>query len=819
MQRVEFTAEGQATRLIALLPAPTAVSPSDRADGVSDLHEVTLTFAGPVDTAALARLLSIELRPAPGIDAAAGQFLGPQDFTVTPLERAKPGDKQTYLISLKSAVPDGRVLVLHLKLADEPGLDEPVYEARIKSAVPFRASDTTCGNGFGRDTVAGVLRCSPYSYVSTANSDEEGETTTHGPRRGLIVSFTAKPQALDAVSVRQALRITPPVDDLAAAVDGSRIKLTGRFLADKVYELRIEPGALADEHGRPLEGEAVAQRFAFAPEQPSIKWDAAQGLVERFGPQFVPMRGGGYDKADLRIHAIDPLSRDFWPFPGGGVETDDDAAPPLPGNEPAKWTDAGDAETAAIAARIKALGSPAVSELMPLPIRRGGPDAKFGLDLKPLFAKIAGADQPGTYLVGMRPIDGGKRRMAARASHRSLASRRRGGGPRALRRDFAAHGRAGAEAQIRLEGVRDDTFVTLAQGTTGVTAPSSGCRDARRGEDQARRRDEGSRHAGHRIRKARPRNIRRRIGPSPRMLGSPGRRVPDTTRRRCRACLCHVFTERPIYRPEEAGAHQGLCAQLSRRAPLLCQRRRHVVVTGPNNQEWRVPVKLDAMGGFYHKFDATTPATGDYLVKFEPDGASAGQAGGSGAPEPQDDCQPDDQEEPPGRTRMAAPRCRERRRAKAARREEKLRRRRCTSCGDFPFKKEAYRLPTFEVLLNGPQQVPLDGEFSVDLLSRYFAGGLVADRPIKWRASQFPYAWTPPGREGFVLLERRAFLERRQVQVDARCSSATARPMRGGSARITFDTDDRADRAAAPLHRRGDGHRRGRHPGPQRRST
>ena len=60
------------------------------------------------------------------------------------------------------------------------------------------------------------------------------------------------------MSVRQALRITPPVDDLAAAADGNRIKLTGRFLADKVYEVRIEPGALADEHGRPLEGEAVA---------------------------------------------------------------------------------------------------------------------------------------------------------------------------------------------------------------------------------------------------------------------------------------------------------------------------------------------------------------------------------------------------------------------------------------------------------------------------------------------------------------------------------------------------------------------------------
>jgi len=33
-----------------------------------------------------------------------------------------------------------------------------------------------------------------------------------------------------------------------------------------------------------------------------------------------------------------------------------------------------------------------------------------GLDLKPLFQKIAGADQPGAYLVGLRTLDGNKRR-------------------------------------------------------------------------------------------------------------------------------------------------------------------------------------------------------------------------------------------------------------------------------------------------------------------------------------------------------------------------------------------------------------------------
>ena len=76
------------------------------------------------------------------------------------------------------------------------------------------------------------------------------------------------------------------------------------------------------------------------PSAPALRWDAAQGIVERFGPQMVPLRGHGYAHADIRIHPIDPLSRDFWPFPRGR-DDHDDAAPPLPGNEPPPWDQPG----------------------------------------------------------------------------------------------------------------------------------------------------------------------------------------------------------------------------------------------------------------------------------------------------------------------------------------------------------------------------------------------------------------------------------------------------------------------------------------------
>ncbi len=792
LQKVEFTVANQTTRLIALLPAPTATSPSDRSDGIADLHEVTLTFAGPVDTAALARLLSIELRPAPGIDAAGSQFLGPQDFTITPLERAKRDDKQNYLISLKSAVPDGRVLVLRLKLADEPGLDEPVYEARIKSAVPFRASDTTCGSGFTRDMVAGVLRCSPFSYESSG-SGEDGESTTHWPRRGLTVSFTAKPQALDAVSVRQALRVTPPVDDLAAAVDGSQIKLTGRFLADRVYQLRIEPGALSDEHGRPMEGEPLSQRFAFAPEKPSIKWDAAQGIVERFGPQMIPLRGRGYDRADVRIFAIDALSRDFWPFPARGIETDDDEAPPLPGNEPGAWTGSANTDASEIAWRIKALGSPAVSELLPLPIQRGGPEAKFGLDLKPYFAKIAGADQPGTYLIGLRPTNGGKRQwLRAQVTDLSLSAVEE-----ASRVYFTVTSLSTAkpvpQAHIRLEGLQDKKFVTLAQGITGADGAFTWLLEKR--DEAAIKRVVVTKGLDtlviepDRVPSEYARENWRRPGQS--WLSWTVDPQKDRTKKP--RILCHVFTERPIYRPEEPVHVKGYVRSYLGGKLSYASGGGTAVVKGPGKQEWRIPVKLDERGGFYLKFDRPTPATGDYSVRFEAGGSTPQAAQPEAAqPEPQATAPEDFKDGESGGEQADNKPADEASGAAEteggeAQAEEASAADDGTSCGTFPFKKEAYRLPTFEVVLNSPPRVPLDGEFNVDLLARYFAGGLVAERPIKWRVVQFPYAWTPPSREGFVFSSDARFSGETRFK-SSPVLEREGRTDAGGAARITLDT-------------------------------
>jgi alpha-2-macroglobulin len=723
LRRVTVTARGHATVLVPLLPPPVETSPADEPDGIVDLDAVRLTFTDPVDEGALTRLLTLELRPQPGFASGEAQLLTAQDFTIKALQRAAPSDRQTYAVTLHHPVPDGYLAILRLRLSDEPGLDDPSFELRLRSATPFTVTDISCGGRFTHDTQDGVLRCTPPE-------PEGGKPVASGPRE-LRLRFSAKPEELDIVHARNALRITPPVDDLAVARDKrNAYRITGRFQPDTVYMLQVARGALKDARERALSGAALSSRFAFLADRPALRWDASQGIVERFGPQLLPLRGRGYDRADVRIYRIDPLGRDFWPFAKEGIETADDRPPPLAGNEPSPWSNSGDVARQAVAARIRALGSPSVSELVALPIARGGVEARFGLDMQPLLQKIAGAEQPGAYLIGLRTLDGNHRRwLRLQVTDLTLSTVEEADRVRFTVTSLAT-ARPIEGAEIRLDGVREGNFVTLAQGLT--EADGSFAWNAPDIPHVALRRIVVSKGTDTLVLDPQhgPQQYAAENWTEPGMpwLGWVFDKIAE--RRERPRTLCHAFTERPIYRPEEPIEISGFVRRWQQGGLSYAGGDGTIVINGPGDQEWRVPVKLDAIGGFYHHWDQKTEATGDYSLHFEPKDGD--------------------------------------------------------SCGAVSFKKEAYRLPIFEVLLNAPQQVPLDAPFSAGLVARYFAGGLVADRPIKWRVTQFPYEWSPPGREGFLFSSDARFSGEQSFR-STPVLERNARSDAGGSAQLALD--------------------------------
>ncbi|MBE9607071.1 alpha-2-macroglobulin [Acetobacteraceae bacterium H6797] len=727
LRRVTFTVDGKRTELVPLLPAPVRTSPGPDDEGSADLDTITLTFPDPVDPAALARLLTIELRPLPGTATAAAETLAAGDFRIQTVERAARDAEASYRVVLNRPLPDGRIAILRLALSDVPGLDEQSFELRLRSAAPFALTDIACANGFYRETADGLLRCQP---------DRDGA------RRGLTLRFSADVTAPDILTARQALRITPPVEDLRVTSGGRSWQVTGRFQADTAYSLDLLPAGIKDRKGRVLSAAGPSLRFAFVADQPSLRWGAGQGLVERMGPQMVPLRGHGYDRADLRIHAIDPLGRDFWPFPPNGLVTNDDASPPLPGNEPTPWTGAEALRRNALAARLRALGSPPVSELVKLPITRGGADARFGLDIAPLLGRIAGPQQPGTYLLGLRAVDGGERRwMRVQVTDLVLTTVEE-----AERVRFAVTSLSTARpvegAEIRVEGLSGDNFTTLLRGVTA--ADGSFTWTAPPGSTPQRLRRELRRITvlkGNDVLVLDPDR-------NPRVYGAEGwARAEEpwlgwtqqdvSDRREAPQLLCHIFTERPIYRPEDPVHIQGFIRNYAGGALNFSRTKGRVTIDGPDDQHWEIDITPDENGGFHHLFDEKTDATGDYTLRFTTGGDE----------------------------------------------DEKV-------CGEMSFRKEAYRLPSFEVLLNTPQspsaRVPLDAPFSVDLLARYFAGGLAAGRPITWRVRQFPEPWSPPGREGFRFSTDSRYSGEREFR-SSPVLNREARTDDGGAARLDLD--------------------------------
>ena len=105
----------------------------------------------------------------------------------------------------------------------------------MRTATPFAVVDATCGRGWNDDKIDGVLRCASNGAGAPApesGAEEGGDAASqYAPanKRRLSLQFSAEPAPLDILRAREALRITPPVDDLAVEVDRQRLKITGEI--------------------------------------------------------------------------------------------------------------------------------------------------------------------------------------------------------------------------------------------------------------------------------------------------------------------------------------------------------------------------------------------------------------------------------------------------------------------------------------------------------------------------------------------------------------------------------------------------------------
>lgn len=666
--------------LSTLMSAPISVTPADGSRNLATFQEMTLAFAAPIPIERLKTMLTFAIKPLPGKQSIAALQLTAKDFVIKQIERTTLTDPVRYQLTLLHPIGLGKQITLHIRLAKAKALDAIVASYTFATKPPFRITGFGCADAM-------------YPIAFTGSSYAIEQALDCGNAKGeLFLEFSERLGPVSLEKIKQMVHFEPSVKNLAHTVAGKRLHLNFDAARDSTYQLNLHSTPLSSESQRTLAEFADASvYFYLTSAKPYLQWRRSQGMLERYGPQKFPMTGRGEDMLDLRIYKIDPLDRNFWPFPNTSVVIDENAPPPGPGEEPAFATNP--------EKHLQLLGSPLVSRMVTLPLQNKTTGLNFGLDLKPLFAKISGFGQPGSYLVGYRRIDRSSARNYIRVQITDLSLS-------TVEEEAAVSfvvtslqtGKplAGAKVVVAGQLKRSNQWQTLIAGVTDATG---------------RYRYEHN----HAITGA----VVQRIvvthqqdtlvlnpkQPPPHFLnnhwyGSQENwlswisKQPHKTKAAA-VRKVHIFTERPIYRPEEPVHIKGYL-RLHQQGTLKLEpkRPRTLVIEGPGEKRWMVPIHLNERGSFYHEFAEKDLPTGTYNIHLL-DNITG------------------------------------------------------TELGFTTFAKESYRIPRFEIKLSGPDKVPLDKPFSLTMTADFYAGGRVVDQPVVWRATQFPYIFQSQQFPGF----------------------------------------------------------------------
>jgi uncharacterized protein YfaS (alpha-2-macroglobulin family) len=687
---------GETNRTLAvLLMPPSNINPSSGSTNLDPVSKVSLEFSQQISPDVLAKLVTFETCPLPGIETDNCKSLNASDYTIKMSERTSR-DSYTYIFTFKRPVPNGLRIRTIVHLTSDPALSDAkrVYyfdtrkEFTIERAGTYEYQFTLnpAGNTYGRDQ---AIRLS-----------QDGT---------LIFDFSDQPVSLTLSQVKSLLNFSPAPRRLDWSLSDTRLTVRLSVEQEKLYNVSISPIAIHDKDGRVLQLKRQCSFFCYQPrDRQFVRWGLGNGLLERFGPQHFPLLVSGVKSIDVRVYKIDPLHKAFWPFPNYPVSVNEDSRPPSPGEEPTLEENiTSPLNSYEMAGHIKMLGSPHFTGVIDLD--REGVSRFQSIDLKPLFTKVNGLDRPGAYLVGFRTLDGSVERSYIRVQVTDLCLSTVEAKNQVLFTVTSySNGRPVSDADIMIEGLSDNKFKTLGQGKTN----QQGMFVLEHSES---------------LQKAFLRSSVKRVIVSRQddmlVLDSRESEAPPLFAnnhwyssnsswlewlsndrydfRNDRRPAGFVFTERPIYRPNEPvylkgyirSLYHGTIDKPESGATYTLR------ILSPSGSQFDSPIKLSNYLSFNDSLVEKDLPTGDYQVQVL-------------------QTVPDQ-----GEKQLAT-----------------------TS-----FKIEAYRIPKFQVKLFGPEKTPNDQPATVWLSASYYAGGKVSQQNVSWKVTSFPYSYIPESLAGWIM--------------------------------------------------------------------
>ncbi|MGK0289399.1 MAG: hypothetical protein ACI86H_000843 [bacterium] len=679
--------------LNTLMTAPTSLIPSNGSQNLNPIKNITLNFKTSMPVQYLKQILQFEIQSTSEISKSNQIQLSTSDFTIKALEQLSASANFQYQINFKKPISYGKKLTLKIRLSVSSNQQtDAIAQYLWKTKPVFRL--VKVGNNSKQHSISATG--STFTPEQSLNQQDSGK---------IFLEFNDNLGQFSIEAVKQLIQFKPTVKDLKYQISSNRVYLTFKSKREKLYQLNLKhTNRVYDQVGRPLASFKKSVVYLFSPPaNPYLKWKKSQGILEQYGPQRLELEGRGYKKVDLRIYKINPFDRNFWPFSQSIVTINESTRPPGPGEEPpfAKQ----------LAKHVKLLSTPIVSKLVSLPTAGKKSSLRFGLNLQKHFATISGKKKPGTYLVGIRKIGSNKIREYVRVQVTDLALsvvEERGATNfvvTSLKTGMPVRG-----ATIKVDGThykdRDKTkWKQIISGTTNR-------------EGQYRFIHEKIRANVYRVsvKNGDDTLIIDPNYPPPYYMnnhwyGSYNKWLnwfQYTPKKKEGAVIqkAHVFTERPIYRPNEDIHIKGYFRAI-RNGIISKQYKRKsgadgakLVIYDPRGKKINHYMSLNRYGSFYLKLKTKSFPTGRYRVYFRYDG---------------------------------------------------------TSYGSTTFRIESYRVPKFEVQVNGPDKVPLDRPFKMLLTADYYAGGRVIGERVRWRVTQSAHSFYAPYYKGFLFSSNSRF--------------------------------------------------------------
>ena len=687
--------------LYTMLPRPSSMLPSPGSEDVKQLTKIKLTFPQALPVGRLKRAIRVQIDPFMGTSSKSRKILTYRHWWLKKM--GQQSGKHAYWLIFRKALPKAKKITVKIRLAiwtKKTTYRIPMWSGSFRTQRPFFLQNISCNNQ------------SVSIAWGKASYPQQRALDCGGTAKYPTLVFSRAVGAINPGLARQMIRVSPTVTGLNPSIQGRNVVLKGRYHRNVLYKLTFQGAGLPikDRSGQMLQhhGEQVVF-FFLGKKRPFLRWDKGKGIIEKFGPQMMPLHVRGIKKVDLRIYRIPSGDSRFWPFPKKAVSLNEATRPPGPGEKQAHPANPSKrANVQILKKHLKILGTPLLSKVVTLPADPEGEGHHFGLNLKPHIQKLLKAKSTkkwqGThFLVGLRLLDGSpeRRYVWTQITDLSLTAVEDKGHVQFVVTSIKT-AQPVSNATVALEGFtngRKPNWKTLWTGTTdkkGLLALP--VRKGLAGEVIRIRVHSGQDQLLLDTKEPPPVFTSNHWWPSyRRWLSWTNQKTKAPAPEKYRA---HLFTERPVYRPGEAVHVKGIIREMKAGTLQFPTNIRDIklLVKGPKNKRWTfAPLSATSYGGVYQKFNSKGVPQGAYtaqLVWFK-----------NGK-----------------KVKILAGR---------------------------HFKIEAYRLPLFEVKILSKAKVPADKPFKISTLARYYAGGLVTQKQVKWRVVESSLSYRPPGKRGY----------------------------------------------------------------------